>query len=199
MATVKQYVDLDGLSKFKELLVGKYTDGTYKVMTATNAENANIATNYNTGTGSASIKDALDSKANSSTLTTEVNKLVPKTTTIAGVDLGDNITASELITALDASSKIVNVIEEVHLKGSKETSFTKIDPVNKVINIDLSNYALLSDVSSVFKYKGTVDYIKNLPAKATQGDVYHVRYSGESDTNGLNAEYVYIDGSGWEL
>ena len=42
MATVKQYVDLDGLSKFKELLVGKYTDGTYKVMTATNATNPAI-------------------------------------------------------------------------------------------------------------------------------------------------------------
>ena len=197
--TGKQYVDFAGLSKFKELLVGKYADGTFTVKQATNATNAEIATKYNTGTGSASIADALASKADSATLTTVVNDLVPKTTTIAGINLQNNITAEALVSALDKSSKIINVIEEVHLKGSKETSFTKIDPVDKVINIDLSNYALLSDVSSVFKYKGTVNYIKELPAEATQGDVYHVKYSGDSGDKGLNAEYVYITGTGWEL
>ena len=84
--TGKQYVDLAGLTKFKELLVGKYADGTYEVMKATNATNAEIATNYKTADGSASIADALDSKANSSTLTAEVEKLVPKTTTIACIN-----------------------------------------------------------------------------------------------------------------
>ena len=200
--TGKQYVDLAGLTEFKRLLVEGYETGKFTVKQATNATNANIATNYKTADGSASIETALASKADKTKLTEEVEKLVPKTTTIAGVDLGDNITAGELIDALDASRKIVNVIEEVHLKGSKETSFTKIDPVNKVINIDLSNYALLSDVSSVFKYQGTVDYIKDLPASATQGDVYHVKYSGDSGDKGLNAEYVYIVESGkgrWEL
>ena len=200
--TGKQYVDLAGLTEFKRLLVEGYETGKFTVKQATNATNANIATNYKTADGSASIADALASKADSATLTTEVEKLVPKTTTIAGINLQSNIAAADLVSALDKSSKIVNVIEEVHLKGSKETSFTKIDPVNKVINIDLSNYALLSDVSSVFKYKGTVNYIKDLPASATQGDVYHVKYSGESGNSGLNAEYVYIVESGkgrWEL
>lgn len=193
----KHYVDYEGLAKFKELLVGKYTDGSYVVKTATNAD---VATNYKTADGSASIADALKAKVDSTKFTEEVGKLVPKTTTIAGVNLENNISKDALLTALNvADGAQVNVIEEVHLKGSKETSFAKITPDGKVINIDLSNYALLSDVSSVFKYKGTVDYIKDLPASATQGDVYHVKYSGESGNSGLNAEYVYITGTGWEL
>ena len=199
MATVKQYVDLDGLSKFKELLVGKYTDGTYKVMTATNATNAEIATNYKTADGSASIADALKSKVDSSTLTTEVNKLVPKTTTIAGVNLQDNITAEELVSALDKSSKIINVIETVKVKNNGDADFSALQVTDKAVQIDLSGYAKTSDITSVLKFKGTVDYENLLPTEnVKEGDVYHVRYSGESGTSGLNAEYVRI-GSRWEL
>ena len=199
--TGKQYLDLEGLSKFKELLVSKYADGTYEVMTTTNATNAEIATNYKTADGSASIAEALNSKADSSTLTTEVGKLVPKTTTIAGVDLNDNITASELISALDASRKIVNVIETVKVRNNGETGFSPLQvTTDKAVEIDLSGYAKTSDISSVLQFKGTVDYVKDLPETETvkEGDVWHVRYSGSEGTSGLNAEYVRI-GSRWEL
>lgn len=196
--TGKQYVDLAGLSKFKELLVGKYTDGTYTVKTATNATNAEIATKYKTATGSASIKDALDSKADSSTLTTEVNKLVPKATTIAGVDLQNNITAEELIDALDASRKIVNVIETVKVRNNGETVFSPLQVTDKTVQIDLSEYAKTSDITSVLQFKGTKDYKNQLPTENVKvGDVWHVRYSGSEGTSGLNAEYVYINGE-WE-
>ena len=198
MATRKQYIDLEGLSKFKELLVGKYADGTFTVMTATNATNAEIATNYKTADGSASIKDALDSKADSNTLTTEVNKLVPKTTTIAGVDLQDNITASELIEALNNERSIVNVIETVKVKHNGDADFLPLEVEGKAVQIDLSGYAKTSDITSVLKFKGTVDYENLLPTEGVkEGDVYHVRYKGTSGTDGLNAEYVYIDGR-WE-
>ena len=199
MATVKQYVDLEGLSKFKELLVGKYADGTYTVMKATNATNAETATNYKTSTGSASIADALASKADSNTLTTEVNKLVPKTTTIAGVDLNDNITAGELIDALDASRKIVNVIETVKVKNNGDSGFSALTVKDKAVEIDLSGYAKTSDITSVLQFKGTVNYEKDLPTEGVkEGDVYHVKYSGSEGTSSLNAEYVRI-GSRWEL
>ena len=198
--TGKQYVDLEGLSKFKELLVGKYADGTFTVKQATNATNAEIATNYKTADGSASIADALKSKVDSSTLTTEVNKLVPKTTTIAGVNLQDNITAEELVSALDKSSKIINVIETVKVKHNGDADFSPLKVEGKAVQIDLSGYAKTSDITSVLKFKGTVDYVKDLPETETvkEGDVYHVRYSGESGDKGLNAEYVRI-GSRWEL
>ena len=196
--TGKQYLDLEGLSKFKELLVGKYTDGTYKVMTATNATNAEIATNYKTADGSASISDALDSKVNLTKLTEEVEKLVPKTTTIAGVNLQDNITAEELIEALDASSKIVNVIETVKVRNNGDSDFSALQVTDKAVQIDLSSYAKTSDITSVLQFKGTVDYENLLPTEGVKvGYVYHVRYSGSEGTSGLNAEYVYIDGR-WE-
>ena len=195
MATVKQYVDLDGLSKFKELLVGKYADGTYTVMNATNAE---IATKYKTKDGSASIDEALKSKADSSTLTTEVNRLVPKTATIAGVDLQNNITTEELISALDKSSKIVNVIETVKVRNNGDADFSALPVSGKAVQIDLSSYAKTSDITSVLQFKGTVNYVKELPTEGVkEGDVYHVRYSGSEGTSGLNAEYVYIEGR-WE-
>ena len=199
--TGKQYVDLAGLTEFKKLLVGKYADGTFIVKQATNATNAETATNYKTATGSASIAEALKSKADSATLTEEVGNLVPKTTTIAGVDLNDNITASELISALDASRKIVNVIETVKVRNNGETGFSPLQvTTDKAVEIDLSGYAKTSDISSVLQFKGTVDYVKDLPETETvkEGDVWHVRYSGSEGTSGLNAEYVRI-GSGWEL
>ena len=192
MATVKQYVDLDGLSKFKELLVGKYADGTYTVMKATNATNAEIATNYKTADGSASIKDALDSKADSNTLTTEVNKLVPKTTTIAGVNLQDNITASELITALDNESKIVNVIETVKVRNNGDSDFSALPVEGKAVQIDLSSYAKTSDITAVLKFKGvkgTFDELKTVENPSV-GDVWIVTEGSEY------AEYVYVDTNG---
>lgn len=196
----KKYVDLAGLQTFTNSLKDKLAANSSSAWSVNYAANAGVATNYKTEAGSASIADALKAKVDSTKFTEEIGNLVPKTATIAGVDLQDDITKSELLTALNvADGAQVNVIEEVHLKGSKETSFVKINPVEKVINIDLSNYALISDISSVFKYKGTVDYVKDLPVEATQGDVYHVRYNGDSGNSGLNAEYVYIDGSGWEL
>ena len=196
--TAKQYVDLAGLTEFKKLLVKGYAEGKFPVMNATNATNANIATNYKTATGSASIADALNSKVNSSTLTTEVNKLVPKTTTIAGVNLQDNITAEELISALDASRKIVNVIETVKVKHNGDADFSALTVTDKAVQIDLSGYAKTSDITSVLQFKGTKDYKNQLPTEGVKvGDVWHVRYAGSEGTVGLNAEYVYING-GWE-
>ena len=187
--TGKQYVDLAGLTEFKKLLVGKYADGTYTVMTATNA---NTATNYKTADGSASIETALASKADSATLTTEVGKLVPKTTTIAGVDLQDNITAEELIEALDNESKIVNVIETVKVKNNGDADFSALQVTDKAVQIDLSNYAKVSDITAVLKFKGvkgTFDELKTVENPSV-GDVWIVTEGSEY------AEYVYVDTNG---
>ena len=196
--TRKQYVDLAGLTEFKKLLVEGYEKGKFTVLNATNATNAEIATNYKTADGSASIKKALDSKADSATLTEAVGNLVPKTTTIAGINLQSNIAAADLVSALDASSKIVNVIETVKVKNNGETVFSPLTVSNKAVEIDLSGYAKTSDISSVLQFKGTVNYKNLLPTENVKvGDVYHVKYSGSEGTNGLNAEYVYIEGR-WE-
>ena len=200
--TGKQYVDLAGLTKFKELLVAGYANGDFSVKNATNATNAEIATNYKTADGSVSIADALNSKVDSNTLTTEVNKLVPKTTTIAGVDLQNNITAGELIDALDtfdASKKIVNVIETVKVKNNGDADFSALTVSNKTVQIDLSGYAKTSDITAVLKFKGVESTLESLntnhPASADQvGHVWIVTEGAEY------AEYVCVDtnGSGYK-
>ena len=197
MATGKQYIDLEGLSKFKELLVGKYADGTFTVKQATNADNAKIATEYKTETGSASIETALASKADESKLTEAVGKLVPKTTTIAGVDLQNNITAAALVSALDASSKIVNVIETIKVKHNGDADFSALQVTDKAVQVDLSNYAKVSDITAVLKFKGvkgTFDELKTVENPSV-GDVWIVTEGSEY------AEYVYVDTNGgykWE-
>lgn len=67
---------------------------------------------------------------------------VTKSTTIAGVDLEDNITKNELLTALNVKDGAqVNVIEEIQLGG------VKIDPVNKVVNFEI---ATEDDINALF-------------------------------------------------
>ena len=193
--TGKQYVDLEGLSKFKELLVAGYANGDFSVLNATNATNAEIATKYKTADGSASIETALASKADSATLTTEVGKRVPKTATIAGVDLQDNITAEELVSALDKSSKIINVIETVKVRNNGETDFTPLTVSNKTVQIDLSSYAKTSDITAVLKFKGVESTLESLntnhPASKDQvGHVWIVTEGAEY------AEYVCVDTNG---
>ena len=47
-------------------------------------------------------------------------------------------------------------------------------------------------ISGAFHFKGTVDYIKDLPTEGVvEGDVYQVKYAGEEGTKELNAEYAY--------
>lgn len=47
-------------------------------------------------------------------------------------------------------------------------------------------------LTSVYTYKGSVDYEKDLPSNASNGDVYNVRYNGSSGTvpNGNNYAWV---------
>lgn len=49
----------------------------------------------------------------------------------------------------------------------------------------------IDKLSTVFKYKGTVDTVADLPTSSpSDGDVYYVKEN--------NSEYVYLAGSGWE-
>ena len=87
----------------------------------------------------------------------------------------------------------VNVIEGITVNGATMT------PTNKVVNItvpttvasmsDAGNYALKSDLSTLYKYKGSVATFSNLPTSADSGDVYNV----ESD--GMN--YAW-NGTAWD-
>lgn len=77
------------------------------------------------------------------------------------------------------SNAQANVIETVKVNG------TALTPTAKAVNVvvptkvsdltDASNYALKSDLTNVYKYKGSVAAVANLPASGnTAGDVYNV-------------------------
>lgn len=51
-------------------------------------------------------------------------------------------------------------------------------------------------IAGGFHFKGTKDYVSQLPATGSEGDVWQVLYKGESGTVALNAEYAW-NGTTW--
>lgn len=65
----------------------------------------------------------------------------------------------------------VNIIESIKLNGSTASIAGKV----ATLTLDLSGYALKSDISGVLRYKGNKDTIAQLPSSGnTQGDVWFV-------------------------
>lgn len=79
-------------------------------------------------------------------------------------------------------------LDSLALIKSVATSENGLTLADGVLGINLSNYATKNDIASVFKFKGTVAEVSNLPtSNNTIGDVYHV-VSGHT-------EYVWAQGS----
>ena len=117
---------------------------------------------------------------NAAAIATKVDKVDGK-----GLSTNDYTTDEKNKLAGIAAGAQVNVIEEIQLNGSK------INPSGTTVNINLSAYALKSDITTVFRWKGTVTAYSNLSSISAKevGDVYHV--------TDKSAEYVW-NGSAWE-
>lgn len=87
----------------------------------------------------------------------------------------------------------VNVIEGVSLNGNAL-------PINsKGVNIDLSAYALKSDISTAVEYKGSVATFAALPTNAETGDMYNVEAAfAIGSTNYDAGTNVVWNGNGWD-
>lgn len=87
----------------------------------------------------------------------------------------------------------VNVLEKISVNGVAQTVSQKgvniTVPTTVAALSDAGNYAKKSDLTNVYKYKGSVSTFSNLPTNATAGDVYNV----ESD----NMNYAW-DGDKWD-
>lgn len=83
-----------------------------------------------------------------------------------------------------ASGAQVNVIEKVSVNG------TALSISSKGVNIDLSGYALKTDVTAALHYKGSVDAYSDLPTSASVGDMYNVAETGMN--------YVWSDAAAWD-
>lgn len=116
-----------------------------------------------------------------------------KVTAVSGKTLTTNDLTDALKNNYDASythatsahapsTAQANVIEGITVNGAT------MSPTNKVVNItvpttvaalsDAGNYALKSDLTSLYKYMGSVAAVANLPTNATTGDVYNVESDG---------------------
>lgn len=125
-------------------------------------------------------------------LATTLEGYVTTSTQVAGNALTGDISASTLRTSL-------NVIELEGVKIKGRNANESYASGSKVIELDLDEYAKLTDISKVMDFQGVIDHTSDLPAAsdANKGDVYIVRYQGTTGTDPLNAEYIST-GSAWE-
>lgn len=101
------------------------------------------------------------------------------------------------IDALDAKYDGVqeNVIETIKVND------TALTVTNKTVNIDLTDYALKSDIASGLRVKGSVANFAALPADATVGDMYNITAAGGTDENGVAikaGDNVVKTETGWD-
>ena len=82
----------------------------------------------------------------------------------------------------------VNVIEGVSISGGAAAT---VDSSTKIATLDLSNYALKSDISAAFNVKGSKDTFAELPASGnSSGDVWNVRIAAELTATALPLKLV---------
>lgn len=61
------------------------------------------------------------------------------------------------------------------------------------VELDLSDFALKSDVAAALTFKGVVDHQKDLPDSGnTAGDIYIVRYKGNEGQDAWGAEFICV-------
>ena len=159
-----------------------------------NLQNALSALTGRVDTAENSITDLQSNigtiNANVSAVAGNVNTLQ---TNVSAIDTRLNTAETKLATIEEGAE--VNVLEGVAVQTTAGGGFSPVTINAKVAEIDLSPYALKSDISTVFNYKGTVDTYANLPSQdQVTGDVYIVT-NGEGGED--NQEYVW-NGTAWE-
>lgn len=138
---------------------------------------------------------AVKATADAAAVKTEVETaLAGKVDKVTGKGLSTNDYTTEEKTKLTgiAAGAQVNVIEAVKVDG------TALTVTDKAVNIDLSGYAKKTELSSVYKVKGTLASVSELPASAEVGDVYNITAAftdnGKNYPAGTNVVYVATEG-----
>lgn len=133
----------------------------------------------------------VQNKAISAALDNKVDKAAGKQ-----LSTEDYTSAEKTKLAGVATGAEVNAIDTIKVKDANGT--TPMTPTAKAVTIDLSNYARLSDITTVLKYKGTVASYSTLPSSPAQGDVYNI--TAADSTHGIKAgDNVAWTGSEWDV
>ena len=120
---------------------------------------------------------------------------------VEGKGLSANDFTNALATKLDgvAEGAQVNVVETVQVNG------TTVNPNNKVVNIDLTDYALKADVATVYTAKGSVNNYSDLPNPSDEdeslrpkiGYVYNI-INADAEHNINAGDNVVYTANGWD-
>lgn len=115
------------------------------------------------------------------------------TTYTAATSSKDGLMTSAQVGKLNgiATNAQVNVLEKVSVNGSA------LPISSKGVNIDLSGYALKTDISTAVNYKGSVDTYKELPTGAKNGDMYNV-VAEDKDAGIAAGTNVIWNGTSWD-
>ena len=107
----------------------------------------------------------------------------------------DGLMTSAMLTKLNGidASADVNVLESVSVNGSA------LPITSKGVNIDLSDYALKTDISAAVKYKGQVNSYSLLPTSGQSvGDMYNV-VAADSTVPIQAGDNVVWNGEDWDI
>ena len=127
-----------------------------------------------------------------------IQKIDGQLETKVNVETGKGLSTNDYTTAeKEALAKVVQDVEGIVAVGGQANVIetVKVDGVAlvpdeaKAVNIDLSAYALKSDIVSAMFWRGTVATVDALPTDAAVGDIYHVTATG--------GEHAW-DGSAWQ-
>lgn len=108
--------------------------------------------------------------------------------------------ASDVTEQLAAKANTADVTKQLSAKANLQHTHAIADVVDlqttldakldkSTYNADKATFALKADISTVYKYKGTVADINALPAKKQVGDVYNLEDTGDN---------VAWDGNSWD-
>lgn len=142
---------------------------------------------------------------------------------LSGIASGAQVNVIEIVkvngTALSATSKAVNVTvptktsqlqnDSTYVKKTElptklsalqnDLGYVTVKNVQSSINMALSDYALKSDISSMYKFKGSVDTYAKLPTSGqTVGDSYNVK-SADSSHGIKKGDNVVWTGTEWDV
>lgn len=126
-----------------------------------------------------------------------VDKIDEQLETKVNIESGKGLSTNDYTTAeKEALAKVIQDVEGLVADGGQpnvievvKVNDTALTVTDKAVNIDLSGYALKSDIVNAMYWRGTVETVAALPTDAAVGDIYHVTATG--------GEHAW-DGSAWQ-